>query len=56
MMLKVSNFFGGCGWDGLSVLVFVAEAVVQYDESDDQGAHAGAVEVQLVFHQLLYVT
>ena len=56
MMLKLSNFFGGCVWDGLSVLVFVAEAVVQYDECDDQRAHSGAIEVQLVFHQLLYVT
>ena len=55
-MLKRSNFLGGCGGDSFWLLVSVAEAVVEHDEGDDERAHAGAVEVELVFHQLLYVT
>lgn len=38
------------------MFVFVAEAVVEHDEGDYECAHAGAIEVEFVFHQLLYVT
>ena len=31
----------------------VAEEVVEEDEEDDEGAHAGAVEVQLVLHYFI---
>ena len=39
------------------LFVFVAEAVVEEDEGDDEGAHAGAVEVEFVLHyyQILYI-
>ena len=31
-------------------LIVVSEEVVEKDEDDDEGAHAGAVEIQLVLH------
>jgi len=45
-----SSFLGGgVGGEGHWFFV-VAEAVVEEYEEDDEGAHAGAVEVEFVLH------